>query len=182
MCDTMKINRPRTVRQKPIINVATISKRSYKKIMPQVSLGKIPGGYKSNLSLVSKDKLRDFVYNEIQYGPQIVSLQIPPERHAFLVDIIENTKIMISDWSGSENETAGLKKINGKKNTEYKPEWSQYSEFMQLLQEKYSLPLSFYPIDEELQTVSMQKSNAVGGGGCSDYIFKWANQYYPEYI
>jgi len=157
-----------------------MNRRVHKKIMPQLSLGKIPSGYTSTISFVSNTQLQDFVYDEIVEGPQIVSLQIPPERHAFLVDI-QQSKIMISDWSGNENEKTGLKQINGKMNPNYLYGWTQYSEFMQLLKEKYSLEIEFYPVDKELKKESMKKANYMGGGGCSDYIFKWANKYYPEY-
>ena len=155
--------------------ISISSKRQYKKLMPQVSLGKIPATYTSTIPYVSDKKLQEFVDTEIQYGPQIVSLQVPPERHAILVDI-QSSKIMISDWNGCENEKQGLKTSK-----DYTYEWKQYSEFIEKLKTKYQLKVEFYSVDETLKKVSMMKAINMGGGGCSDYIFNWANKYYPEY-
>ena len=91
--------------------------RRCKTIMPLKNLGKIGNGYICNtMKLVSDEELDKFVEEEIEYGPQIVTIPVPPFRHAFLVDVQEDV-IMISDWRGKTNRTSGLieKKIIKKK-------------------------------------------------------------------
>ena len=70
--------------------------------MPQRNLG-----HDKDTKLFDDQKVRDFVDEEIQFGPQIVTLPTKGERHSFLVDVpIEEGNIMISDWGGVENLTA----------------------------------------------------------------------------
>jgi len=96
---------------KIIYSSGGFNQRQRKQIMQTVSLGLIPSGYTSNIKAVSYEELINFVNNSINYGPQIVSLPVPPERHAFLVDI-QNDRIMISDW--------GDTKIKQEVSTKYK--------------------------------------------------------------
>jgi hypothetical protein len=151
-------------------------KRQRKTLMPQLSIGKIPGKLISNIKHAPEKELKDLV-NKINYGPQIVSIPVPPYRHAFLVDIQRNKKkIMISDWGGPENKTAGIK---GSDN--YEPGWEQYSDLMIKLEQKYGLPIEYYPVDKELYEKSDEHNNMCSGGGCSHYIYAWKEIYYPDY-
>ena len=157
------------------------SERKRKKAMPTVSLGVIPSGYVSNIKFASEQELIDFVKDEINHGPQIVSIPVPPQRHAFLVDVQRN-KIMISDWGGEENKTVGLEYISGKKNKKYEPPFKQYSDLMKKLEEKYKKPIEYYAIDDELYNDAYKFSEECNGnGGCSNYIYAWVKKYYPEY-
>jgi len=156
------------------------SVRQRKEIMPTVSLGLIPSSYQSNIKDVSEKELDNFINNSINYGPQIVSLPVPPQRHAFLVDV-QNNKIMISDWGGPENKIRGVIKINNKRNPIYLSRWKQYSDFMAKLEAKYNLPIEYYPTDEELTKKSDIINSTCNGGGCSHYIYDWIKLYYPNY-
>ena len=110
--------------------------------------------------------------------PQIVSLPVPPSRHAFLVHVkTTEGKIMISDWGGKSNKTRGRKFKN----------WRQYSAFMKLLEKKYQLPIEYYDVDceikeraEEHHTSYKNIKEKQGSGGCSYYIFEWLDKYYPN--
>lgn len=121
--------------------------------------------------------LRRYVTNEIKEDvPQIVSLPIPPSRHAFMVHVQQTEgNIMISDWGGKSNKTRGRKFKN----------WRQYSEFMKLLEDKYKLPIVYYDIDdiikeeaEEHHKKHKNNKEKYGSGGCSYYIFKWMETHY----
>ena len=160
-------------------NTTSLSKSTRKKIMETKSLGKIPMKYTTNIKSVSDEQLNDFVYNDIQMGPQVVSIPIPPQRHAFLIDV-QKDKIMVSDWGGEKNKTLGIYILDGKKNKNYDINWKQYSELMLLLEEKYGLPLEYYPVDKELYKISYEHSKVCDGGGCSDYIYRWIKQT-PKY-
>ena len=158
------------------MNIPSPIKSHRKKIMETKSLGKIPSGFTSNIKPVSEKELKDFVNNDIDLGPQVVSIPIPPQRHAFLIDVQEN-KIMVSDWGGEENKTRGIKMLeNGKKkqkNEDYDANWKQYSELMLLLEEKYDVPIEYYPVDKKLYDISYEHSEVCDGGGCSHYIYAW---------
>jgi len=152
-----------------------------KKALPTVSLGIIPPGHISNIKFASEKELNDFVNDEINYGPQIVSIPVPPQRHAFLVDV-QPKKIMISDWGGEEYKTLGIAYISGKKNKKYEASFKQYSDLMIKLEEKYKKPIHYYAIDNELYNSANKFSEECGGnGGCSNYIYAWVKKYYPEY-
>jgi hypothetical protein len=93
---------------------------------------------------------------------------------------------MISDWGGHDNQYRGVAKIKGKKNRNYESNWEQYSEFMHLLEQKFKLPIEYYPIDDSLAEEAMNHhishKNAKetdGSGGCSYYIYKWMDEHYP---
>ena len=123
--------------------------------------------------------LHNFVNRYIQADlPQIVSLPIPPARHAFLVYVkTPEKKIMISDWGGSKNRHRG-------KDKKY-PEWHQYTHFMDLLEEKYKgFQIEYYPVDKEIEkkadkhhTEHSSSKEPEGSGGCSYYIFAWAEKH-----
>lgn len=146
-----------------------------KRIIPQINLGKIPSSYISNIKFVPNTELSNFVNTCVNDGPQIVSLPVPPYRHAFFVDIdSKKRKIMISDWNGSDSIILGLKTLkNGEKNKKYDKSWSQYSDFMVLLEEKYGFEIEVYPVNKEIFSAAKKHNTTMGGGGCSYYIFAW---------
>jgi hypothetical protein len=158
------------------------AKRTRLKAMPTVSLGNIPPGHVSNIKFASEQQLVDFVKNEITIGPQIVSIPVPPQRHAFLVDV-QPDKIMVSDWGGEENKTVGLEYISSRrKNKKYEPPYEQYSDLMIKLEEKYERPIVYYAVDPELLRAAETFSEECGGnGGCSNYIYAWVKKNYPQY-
>lgn len=148
--------------------------------------------------------LQGIIKNKIKIDvPQIVSLPVPPARHAFLVHINKKEKkIMISDWGGKSNKTIGIT-VGKRKALENWSEgrrpsttnskgrftpgavWQQYSNFMILLEEKYKLPIEYYEVDKELKKEAEEHHSAYknkkeqeGSGGCSYYIFKWLEKYY----
>ena len=164
----------------------TFTKKIEKKDIPQFSIGKDVTSYESNVSFAPKDEFMDLVYNKISDGPQFVSLPVPPWRHAFLVDVQSNNKrIMVSDWGGEENKTAGLAKIGNVKNKDYAPGWIQYSNLMVELEKKYGWPIEYYPVDQELFNNSYEHNQMCKGGGCSHYVYAWAEKYkdiyFPDY-
>ena len=128
--------------------------RRGKQLIPQINLGKIYSTYVSNIKPVSYKKLHQFVENEIQYGPQVVSIPMPPYRHAFFIDV-QQDKIMISDWKG-------IKSFE-----------NQYSDIIKLLREKYNKNIEYYPVDDNLLMDAKIHNHEHGGGGCSYYIFSW---------
>jgi hypothetical protein len=152
-----------------------ISKRN-KEIIETKTLGKIISSYISNtIAHVSDEKLNDFIQDEITYGPQIVSIPVPPYRHAFLVDV-QPTKIMISDWGGKKNRSCGIPR-----NKNYEVGWKQYSNFMTKLEKKYKIPVEYYPVNKKIHKKANKINTEHGGGGCSYYIYEWIKEYYPEY-
>jgi len=139
-------------------------------------LGKPTTGYTSTSIKITKDaELIKFINEEITDGPQIVSIPVPPYRHAFLVDI-QPKKIMISDWGGEENKPLGI--IGSE---DYQPGWEQYSDLMIRLEQKYKRPIEYYPVDQELFKIAVNHNERNGGGGCSYYIYAWVQKYYPNY-
>jgi len=148
-----------------------MSHRRRKPLIPQRNVGKISmKGYTSSVKMVSSKELEQFVKDEIQEGPQIVSLPVPPYRHAFLVDV-QSKDIRIADWNGGKI----LQKVR------FLPEWQQYLHFLRLVQEKYPRrPLSYYPVDPDLYKSARLHEQVMGGGGCSFYLFAWIADA-PEY-
>lgn len=129
------------------------------------TLGKIPSGYVSNIPLETNENIKLFVNNEINEGPQVVSLPTPPYRHAFLVNITPDA-IKISDWGGEQN-------INTKNNA-----FKNYRVFMNLLKEKYHpRNIQYYPIDAELNELANQQHDMCNGGGCSNYTYAWIKKH-----
>jgi len=162
----------------PESNLGKRQRQRDKILIPQLSIGKDSSGqYVSNIKFAPEKELKNLVNNQINYGPQIVSIPVPPFRHAFLVDVQkEKKRVMISDWGGSINKTAG---IAGTAN--YTPGWEQYSELMIKLEQKYGWPIEYFPIDEELFNNSLEHNNTCSGGGCAHYIYPWVKKYYPDY-
>jgi len=68
-----------------------------------LTLGKLPSTYQSSIQ-ISKDSLLFQFASTIQSGPQIISLAVPPYRHAFLIDI-QSHKILVSDWNGEDKDS-----------------------------------------------------------------------------
>jgi len=138
--------------------------------------------------MVADSELQRFVDIEIDDQlPQVVSVPVRTERHAFLVDIQQkNRRIMISDWGGGKNKTRGIEYVQKNKrkirNVNYSENWVQYSQLMELLEKKYNLPIEYYDVDEELYEESdMHHTKYNFSGGCSYYIYKWVSKYYPGY-
>lgn len=138
--------------------------------------------------MVADSEIQRFVDIEIDDQlPQVVSVPVRTERHAFLVDIQpKNRRIMISDWGGSKNKTRGIEYVQKNKrkirNVNYSENWLQYSQLMELLEKKYNLPIEYYDVDEELYEESdMHHTKHNFSGGCSYYIYKWIGKYYPGY-
>jgi hypothetical protein len=161
---------------KPERFIRKSKRRSGKEIMSQLFLGK---GYRNvNFATISK-----FVSDEIvENKPLIVDLPTYPERHTILIHVmLDQQKIMVSDWGGLENETRGERGNKG-----FDERFIAYSQFMKLLSKKYELPIEFYPEDDELYNEALKhhksfKNKSGGHGGCSFYIFKWVCKYYPDY-
>jgi hypothetical protein len=151
----------------------TDKKRKRKPIMPNISAGRITPGYISNIPPLTEEEFSNLI-DQISIGPQIVSIPVPPYRHAFLIDV-QPKRIMVSDWGGEKNARLGL--LKGKK---YEG-WRQYTALMIQLENKYKLPIQYYPVDEILHATAEQQSCDAGGGGCSKYIYDWVKIYYPEY-
>ena len=141
--------------------------RRGKLLIPQLNLGKIPSGYISNIKLVTDTQVEKFVNDEIKEGPQIVSMQVPPYRHVFLLDV-KSDVIMISDWEGNVNK-------------ERNNNWKQYYDIIKLLERKYNRNIKFYSVDDDLYKEAKKHNDANGGGGCSYYIFSWVSKR-KEYI
>jgi len=169
------VNRKRAKTPKRTTSMFGRGKRGRESIETKV-LGKPTTGYTSTSIKITKEaELIKFINEEITNGPQIVSIPVPPYRHAFLVDI-QPKKIMISDWGGEENKTLGIAE-----NADYEPGWEQYSDLMIKLEEKYKRPIEYYPVDQELYKIALNHNETNGGGGCSYYIYAWVQKYYPNY-
>ena len=166
---------------KKSVRTASVARTSHRcPRIETISLGKIPSKYVSGVSFATDDEVDEFIKN-IKYGPQVCSIPVPPWRHAFLVNIKED-KIMISDWIGKEAQLRGIEQIPGKRtvNTYYKKGWEQYYDILQRLKEEYHKPIEFYEIDDEIKKISVQNNKDNGGGGCSDYIYRWVIKHASE--
>lgn len=149
---------------------------------PQIT---IEIGSSTQTNPVTEAKLQEAI-TKIEYDiPKVVSLPVPPSRHAFLVHV-QDDKIMISDWGGHDNLYRGVKRIKNKKNSDYESNWEQYSEFMHLLEVKFNLPIDYYPIDTKLARLAKKYHESRpsarepdGSGGCSEYIYRWMNKHMP---
>jgi hypothetical protein len=143
-------------------------------------LGPVPMAYESSTNKnIPYDEISDFIDDNIEDGPQIVSLPVPKQRHAFIVDI-QPDNIIIVDWGGETNKTRGLRKINGIKNKAYKQNWTTYSNFMLLLEKKFGKKIVYADLDTELADDANEKNCDVNGGGCSDYAYAYAKKYYEQ--
>lgn len=138
--------------------------------------------------MVADSEIQRFVDIEIDDQlPQVVSVPVRTERHAFLVDIQpKNQRIMISDWGGDKNKARGIEYFQKNKrkirNVNYNENWLQYSQLMELLEKKYNLPIEYYDVDEELyEEADVHHTAHNFSGGCSYYIYKWVSKYYPGY-
>ena len=125
----------------------------------------------SGFGTVSEEAIEHFINDEISDdAPQIVSLPVPPERHAFLVHVKKDA-IWISDWGGGKNL----------KQTEER--WENYTDFMRLLTEKYDKKIKFYTVDKPLYRESFEHHETCNdSGGCSHYIYKWVEKHYSDYV
>jgi hypothetical protein len=114
---------------------------------------------------VSNIELERFVSVEIDDQlPQIISIPLPPERHAFLLHV-QKEKIMVSDWGGSKQ------KMN-----------EHYSQFMKSVENKYGLPIEYFDIDTILyKEADEHHKRFSSSGGCSYYIYEWVKRNYSGY-
>jgi len=127
------------------------------------NLGKVGTKYISNTyKHCTPTEINRFVEEEIQEGPQIVTLPVPPYRHAIYVDIQTNA-IMVSHWRESHELNT--------------PEWKTYKRSLDKLQKKYKKQIQFYAIDPELYEKSCEKNRDFSGGGCSQYLYDWIQKY-----
>ena len=133
--------------------------------IPTLTLGRLPSTYQSSIQL-SKDSLLFQFASTIQYGPQIISLAVPPHRHAFLIDI-QSHKILVSDWNGEDKDSHS--------------NWQEYYAFLHLVHKKYNKPIEFYNVDQQLLEDAMYTQSIFSGGGCAHYIYEWTKKYYPAY-
>jgi len=136
-----------------------------KKNIPTLTFGRLPSTYKSTIQ-PSKPNLLFHFASTLQHGPQIISLAVPPYRHAFLVDI-QSCKILISDWNGPKKDSDS--------------NWEEYYTFLQLLHAIYNKPVEFYNVDKEIFDDAMYKQSIFSGGGCAHYIYEWTKKYYQPY-
>ena len=134
-------------------------------LIPTLTIGKLPSTYQSSIQL-SKDSLLFQFVSTIQYGPQIISLAVPPYRHAFLIDV-QSHKILVSDWNGPDKDSHS--------------NWQEYYTFLNLLYKKYNKPIEYYNVDKELLEDAMYTQMIFSGGGCAYYIYEWTKKYYPNY-
>jgi len=130
-----------------------------------LTLGKLPSTYQSSIQ-ISKDSLLFQFASTIQCGPQIISLAVPPYRHAFLIDI-QSHKILVSDWNGEDKDSHS--------------NWQEYDAFLNLLHQIYNKPIEYYNVDQQLWEDAMYKQSIFKGGGCAHYIYEWTKKYYPDY-
>jgi hypothetical protein len=138
--------------------------------------------------LVTEDVIQTAV-NKLNPGvPTIVSLPLPPERHAFLVYIDETNKLIkLADW--------GIRGLDPKQPTKRRNEtlatfherlhqWNRmqnFYEFMELLRKKYPYEITYYPVDNELYEAANKKHELHhGSGGCSEYIYNWIDKHFPD--
>lgn len=138
---------------------------------------------------VSDDKIRDFARNVVgNKGPQVIVLPVPPESHAFLVNIT-NENIMVSNWSGELAEIRASKSvmINDRlyRNTPsryYKKKWTMFSKFLNFLRERFpEKELLYYDVDTDLSDEANEHHiNSGNSGGCSYYIYKWIDKHWDE--
>ena len=153
----------------PASSVRSSSRLSRIPLMPQLKFNK-------GNNPASPTELQAVV-NKIKEGPQIVADIVithkdrPNEQHAFLVDVHSSEgKIMISDWGGKNNRTRGGK------------DWTQYSTFMTSLEEKFGLPIEYYPVDQVLYNKALaHHGRCRNSGGCSNYVYAWVNKHVDDY-
>jgi len=153
-------------------------------------LGEPPGAYSSGRNVFVDDHaLQEFV-DTIEEGPQVVSLIVPPQRHAFLIDPQPDYhRLMVSDWNSKDGvlpHNYGKEKINGKKNPEYAERFSQYSKFLELVCEKYKgrckpLTIDYYPVDDDLYCMAEEQNEAGNDGGWANYVYAWYDKHTEIY-
>jgi hypothetical protein len=161
------------------------TKKTRGKIIETISIGEGKDAVRAynNYNKPDKDKeIKNLVDNQIKLGPQIISMTVPPYRHAFLADISVNA-IMVADWGGEKNHKYGIQQqqIKDFQPTEDYSDFRQYSNLLLQLSKKHGLPIAYYPIDKDLKKKAEKKVCDYAGGGCSDYIYDWTKKYFPDY-
>uniref|UniRef100_A0A6C0HUB4 Uncharacterized protein n=1 Tax=viral metagenome TaxID=1070528 RepID=A0A6C0HUB4_9ZZZZ len=139
-------------------------------------------------SFITKDIIQTAV-NKLNPGvPTIVSLPLPPERHAFLVYIDENEKsIKFADWGIRGLDPTQPKKRRNEKQPAFNKKmnvWKRmrnFYEFIELLTTKFPYEITYYPVDEVLFEAAEKKHDTHhGSGGCSEYIYEWIDKHFPD--
>jgi hypothetical protein len=139
-------------------------------------------------SFITKDIIQTAV-NKLNPGvPTIVSLPLPPERHAFLVYIDENEKsIKFADWGIRGLDPKQPKKRRNEKQPAFNVKmnlWNRmrnFYEFIELLTIKFPYEITYYPVDEVLsETANLKHDTHHGSGGCSEYIYEWIDKHFPD--
>ena len=144
-------------------------------------------GESTRINMQDKDIL-DFINNSIKPNtPVMITLPVYPERHAFIVLVLENKKkIMVADWGERDIDQIQEEVL---KNPDWKG-WVIYAKFMKLLKNKYhGYKLEFFPVDKELYKEASAHHNKYlgkgdekeeGSGGCSYYIYEWKSKHDNE--
>jgi len=129
----------------------------------------------------SEDKIIDFITNDLsKTGPNIINIPMPadendttPEFHAILVDIRGET-ILVSDWGGDRRKNKSRYFYDW-------PKWRTYRVLIESLEQTFGKPVIFANVDSDLYKSAHCKHELHRGqGGCSEYIYNWANRHYPD--
>jgi hypothetical protein len=139
-------------------------------------------------SFVTKDIIQTAV-NKLNPGvPTVVSLPLPPERHAFLVYIDENEKsIKFADWGIRGLDPKQPKKRRNEKQPAFNIKmnlWNRmrnFYEFIEVLTTKFPYEITYYPVDKVLfEAADLKHDTHHGSGGCSEYIYEWIDKHFPD--
>lgn len=144
--------------------------RRRKSIMPQWNLGRISqAGHRSAVNKVlTEPEIHRFVQEHIHPGPQIITIPVPPQRHAIMVDVLPD-KVMVCDCNGASLRHGRLKA------------WKTYRDVLTAVEQKFpGRPIRFYPVDGDLHAAALAHDHAMDGGGCSFYLFAWLAKQ-PQY-
>lgn len=107
-------------------------------------------------------------------------LEFPKDRHAFMVEV-QADKIMMVDWQDRNKDD--YTKLR---------HWDNFFRFIEKLETKFGKPVVFRDVDMELQEKAVEchesrgkydseTGERSGEGGCSDYIYRFIDKYYPNY-
>lgn len=129
--------------------------------IPTVEMGVISTGYTSAAIKHLTDKqLEAVIKSQIKWGPQIITLPVPDQRHAFFIDI-KPTQIEVYDWNGRGAFDSKQTK------------WHTYKTFLKMLKTTYDADLEFKEVDPTIMVNAQKKTEDFKGGGCAEYIYEW---------
>ena len=176
----------------PTSTIRKSTRNSALPIITQLNIGTPGPGYTASNTRTEFKKSEIVELKEkialMNDGPYTISIPIPPQRHAILINIDTAAKqIRVCDWAGEKNRYFGDKQIVNKtgklvKNPKYIPTWQLYSELIHGLEAKFpEFAVEYYPIDQELYEVADEKCKIANGGGCSEYVYSWIAKHLPEY-